>query len=175
MHLLDTDIVFELRNAKAGATDPGPGRLGRRRGAVQPVPLGAQPAGAGDRWPPAPSARTRRRALTSRLAGQPPGPGLRRPHPAGRRRRRAAPRHCAAGRRARRPAGRHGAEHGLTLTTRDTAAFAKVPRLKLFNPWGYKPEALDDEEDWGQVAKAGSQWLRTSSCGADLREFAGGR
>ena len=51
-------------------------------------------------------------------------------------------------------------EHGLTLTTRDPPAFAKVPRLKVFNPWGYKPEALDDEEDWGQVAKSGSQWLR---------------
>ena len=31
---------------------------------------------------------------------------------------------------------------------------------KVFNPVGYKPDTLDDEEDWGQVAKAGSQWLR---------------
>ena len=49
-------------------------------------------------------------------------------------------------------------EHGLTLATRDTAAFARVPRLKLFNPWGYKPE--EQEEDWGEAAKAGAQWLR---------------
>ncbi|WP_066685846.1 PIN domain-containing protein [Caulobacter sp. CCH9-E1] len=51
-------------------------------------------------------------------------------------------------------------EHGLTLATGDTAAFAKVPRLKLLNPWTYKPEAVDEDEDWGQAAKAGAQWLR---------------
>lgn len=51
-------------------------------------------------------------------------------------------------------------EHGMTLATRDAAAFAKVPRLKLFNPWTYKPEAVDEDEDWGQAAKAGAQWLR---------------
>lgn len=51
-------------------------------------------------------------------------------------------------------------EHGMTLATRDQAAFAKVPRLKLFNPWTYKPEVVDEDEDWGQAAKAGAQWLR---------------
>ena len=51
-------------------------------------------------------------------------------------------------------------EHGMTLATRDQAAFARVPRLKLFNPWTYKPEVVDEDEDWGQAAKAGAQWLR---------------
>lgn len=51
-------------------------------------------------------------------------------------------------------------EHGMTLATRDQAAFTKVPRLKLFNPWAYKPEIVDEDEDWGQAAKAGAQWLR---------------
>lgn len=51
-------------------------------------------------------------------------------------------------------------EHGMTLATRDAAAFAKVPRLKLVNPWAYKPETVDEDEDWGQAAKAGAQWLR---------------
>lgn len=51
-------------------------------------------------------------------------------------------------------------EHGMTLATRDSAAFAKVPRLKLLNPWTYKPEIVDEDEDWGQAAKAGAQWLR---------------
>lgn len=51
-------------------------------------------------------------------------------------------------------------EHGMTLATRAPTAFAKVPRLKLFNPWTYKPEAVDEDEDWGQAAKAGAQWLR---------------
>ncbi len=49
-------------------------------------------------------------------------------------------------------------ETGPPHRTRDAAAFAKVPRLKLFNPWGYKPE--EQEEDWGEAAKAGAQWLR---------------
>ncbi|MDR6626029.1 PIN domain-containing protein [Caulobacter segnis] len=51
-------------------------------------------------------------------------------------------------------------EHGLTLATRDLAAFAKVVRLKLLNPWTYKPEVAEEDEDWGQAAKAGAQWLR---------------
>lgn len=51
-------------------------------------------------------------------------------------------------------------EHGMTLATRDLAAFAKVPRLKLLNPWSYKPEVVEEDEDWGQAAKAGAQWLR---------------
>lgn len=51
-------------------------------------------------------------------------------------------------------------EHGMTLATRDLAAFAKVPRLKLLDPWAYKPEVVDEDEDWGQAAKAGAQWLR---------------
>jgi predicted nucleic acid-binding protein len=49
-------------------------------------------------------------------------------------------------------------EHGMTLATRDQTAFAKVPRLKLFDPWAYTP--VDEDEDWGQAAKAGAQWLR---------------
>lgn len=51
-------------------------------------------------------------------------------------------------------------EHGLALVTRDAASFAKVARLKLLDPWAYRPEARDEEEDWGQAAKAGTQWLR---------------
>ncbi|PZR33168.1 PIN domain-containing protein [Caulobacter segnis] len=51
-------------------------------------------------------------------------------------------------------------EHGMTLATREAAAFAKIPRLKLFNPWTYKPEVVDEDEDWGQAAKAGAHWLR---------------
>lgn len=51
-------------------------------------------------------------------------------------------------------------EHGLTLVTRETATFAKVARLKLFDPSSYRPETRDDDEDWGQAAKAGTQWLR---------------
>jgi len=49
-------------------------------------------------------------------------------------------------------------EHGLTLVTRQTAAF-KGARLKLFNPWGYTPEDEDDA-DWRQAARTGPVWLK---------------
>jgi len=49
-------------------------------------------------------------------------------------------------------------EHGLTLVTRQTAAF-KGARLKLFNPWGYTAEDEDDA-DWRQAARTGPVWLK---------------
>ena len=49
-------------------------------------------------------------------------------------------------------------EHGLTLVTRQAAAF-KGTRLKLFNPWGYTPEDEDDA-DWRQAARTGPVWLK---------------
>ena len=49
-------------------------------------------------------------------------------------------------------------EHGLTLVTRQTAAF-KGSRVKLFNPWGYTPEDADDG-DWRQAARTGPAWLK---------------
>lgn len=49
--------------------------------------------------------------------------------------------------------------HGLTLVTRNAAAF-RSSRLKLFNPWGYAPETDEDVADWRQVAKAGPVWLK---------------
>jgi predicted nucleic acid-binding protein len=50
-------------------------------------------------------------------------------------------------------------EHGLTLVTRNTAAF-RVGRVKLFNPWGFTPDAFDEDQDWRQAARAGPQWLK---------------
>ena len=49
-------------------------------------------------------------------------------------------------------------EHGMTLVTRQTAAF-KGGRVKLFNPWGYTPEDEDDA-DWRQAARTGPVWLK---------------
>jgi len=49
-------------------------------------------------------------------------------------------------------------EHGLTLVTRQTAAF-KGARVKLFNPWGYTPEDEDDS-DWRQAARTGPAWIK---------------
>lgn len=159
MYLLDTDIVFELRNAKAGATDPGLAawaaaapkaglfisaltlmeletaavqaeRRDKAAGAVLRAWLDTQVATAFDgRVLPIDAAVVRAR---SRVTLTDARDAL-----------------LAA----------TALEHGLTLITREVAAF-KVNRLKVFNPWGYKPDALDDGEDWGLAAKAGSQWLR---------------
>lgn len=49
--------------------------------------------------------------------------------------------------------------HGLTLVTRNAAAF-RSSRLKLFNPWGYSPESAEDLADWRQVAKGSPVWLK---------------
>ncbi|MFT4076113.1 MAG: type II toxin-antitoxin system VapC family toxin [Asticcacaulis sp.] len=51
--------------------------------------------------------------------------------------------------------------HGLVLVTRNPNPF-KALRTKVFTPWGYTPEAEDAEDaDWQQVARSGSQWLKS--------------
>ncbi len=159
MHLLDTDIVFDLRNAKAGSADPGlaawaagAARSSLFISAVTLLELETLAARA-ERKDKARGLRLRD-WLDQRVA--PAFEGRILPVDAAVVRRRAGV-PLTDSRDALLAA--TALEHGLTLATRDTAAFAKVPRLKLFNPRGYKPEA-DDEEDWGQAAKAGTQWLR---------------
>ncbi|MGZ6041986.1 MAG: PIN domain-containing protein [Asticcacaulis sp.] len=50
--------------------------------------------------------------------------------------------------------------HGLTLVTRNTSAF-KSSRVKLFNPWGYRPdEAAEDNADWREGTRTGPMWFR---------------
>lgn len=49
-------------------------------------------------------------------------------------------------------------EHGLTLATRDVAAF-KGGRVKLLDPWRATPDAHDDD-DWSQAGRTGTQWLK---------------
>jgi predicted nucleic acid-binding protein len=160
MHLLDTDVVFELRNAKAGVTDPGltawaagVARSGLFISALSLLELETLAARA-ERRDKAQGALLRE-WLDNRLA--PAFDGRILPVDAAVVRRRA---HVPLTDSRDALLAATALEHGLTLTTRDKAAFAKVPRLKVFDPWGYKPEALDVEEDWGQVAKASSQWLR---------------
>ncbi len=160
MHLLDTDLVFELRNAKAGATDPGlatwAAKAARTSLFVSALTLlELETAVTRAERQDKPRGAALRDWLDSRV--MPAFDGRILPVDAAVVRRRAHvpladPRDALLAATA--------LEHGLTLTTRDAAAFAKVPRLKVFNPIGYQPDALDDEEDWGQVAKAGSQWLR---------------
>ena len=160
MHLLDTDLVFELRNAKAGATDPGlatwAAKAPRTSLFVSALTLlELETAATRAERKDKPRGAALRDWQDSRV--MPAFDGRILPVDAAVVRRRA---HVPLADSRDALLAATALEHGLTLTTRDTAAFAKVPRLKVFNPIGYKPDALDDEEDWGQVAKAGSQWLR---------------
>lgn len=49
--------------------------------------------------------------------------------------------------------------HGLTLVTRNVAAFRSA-RVKVFNPWGYTPEVEEDSADWQQATQSGPLWLK---------------
>jgi len=50
-------------------------------------------------------------------------------------------------------------EHGLTLVTRNTGAF-KGARVKLFDPRGYTPDAADEDGDWRDAARTGPLWFK---------------
>ncbi|MBL7373054.1 VapC toxin family PIN domain ribonuclease, partial [Escherichia coli] len=50
-------------------------------------------------------------------------------------------------------------EHGLTLVTRNAAAY-RGARLKLFDPRGYTADAAEDEGDWRDAARTGPLWLK---------------
>ena len=50
-------------------------------------------------------------------------------------------------------------EHGLTLVTRNSAAF-RGARLKLLDPKGYQPDNIDEDGDWRAAARNGPLWLR---------------
>jgi predicted nucleic acid-binding protein len=164
MYLLDTDIVFELRNAKSGGTDPGltawAAGVARASLFISAVTLLELETGA---------ARAERKdkaaglALRAWLDGQVASAFEGRILPVDA----AVVRRCGhLPQGAGLPGGGRDAllaatalEHGLTLVTRDVATF-KASRAKLFNPWGYVPDAPGDDEDWGQAAKAGSFWLK---------------
>jgi toxin FitB len=158
MHLLDTDLVFELRNAKAGATDAGLAAwaAGAARSSLFVSALSLleleTAAARAERKDKAQGAQLRD-WLDNRVAPAFEGRILAIDAAVVRRRAQVP---LADSRDALLAA--TALEHGLTLATRDAAAYAKVPRLKVFNPWGYKPAI--EEEDWGEAAKAGAQWLR---------------
>jgi predicted nucleic acid-binding protein len=50
-------------------------------------------------------------------------------------------------------------EHGLTLVTRNIAAF-KAGRVRTFDPWGHMPASSEEDADWRQAARTSSLWLK---------------
>lgn len=159
MYLLDTGIVFELRSARAGQADAGlvawAAGVARERLFLSAISLVELEATA---------ERTARRdkaggaALRTWIDGQvlPAFEGH------------VLPLDTAVARRRGQVAladtrdalfAATALEHGLTLVTRNVAAF-KGARLKLFDPKGYQPDAVDEDGDWRAAARNGPLWLR---------------
>ena len=159
MYLLDTAIVFELRAAKAGRTDAGlaawAAAIPREDMFISALALLELDEDA---------ARTERmdKAAGAALRAWIEGPVMRAfegrilPVDAAVVRRRAQLPYADA---------RDGLlaataiEHGLTLVTRNIAAF-KAGRVRTFNPWGYAPASSEEDADWRQAARTGSLWLK---------------
>lgn len=49
--------------------------------------------------------------------------------------------------------------HHLTLVTRHSAPY-RNGRVKLFNPWGFTPEETPAELDWQDALPSGTHWLK---------------
>ena len=159
MYLLDTGVVLELRKAKAGRTDPGltgwAAGISRQSLFLSTLSLLELETGAAaaERKDKAVGA-----ALRSWIDGQVlpafEGRVLAIDTAVVRRRAQLAYADSRDGLLAA-----TALEHGLTLVTRTPAAF-KAGRVKVFNPWGYAPDAFDEEADWGQAARTGPLWLK---------------
>lgn len=50
-------------------------------------------------------------------------------------------------------------EHGLTLATREVAIF-KAARVKTYDPWRYSAEGKEDPGDWREATRGGPLWLK---------------
>ena len=155
MHLLDTDVVWELRGAKAGRGDPavanwaaGQSRTGLFVSALTLVELAAG-ATQVERTDKAAAAAIRRwidaqvtAAFDGRVLAVDAAVA-----------RRAAGLGYADQRDALMAA--TALEHGLTVATRSPASF-RAGKVRTFNPWGYSPElAAEDETDWRQASRGG--------------------
>jgi predicted nucleic acid-binding protein len=159
MYLLDTRIVVEIGKAKSGGTDPGlaawAAGVDRQRLFVSAIALLELDAAA------AHLARRDRSAggvlqawIDDRVMAAFEGRILPVDAPVARRRAQLAY-----------PDSRNGLlaatalVHGLTLVTRNLAAF-RAGRVRTFDPWGYVPDAGDEDSDWRQAARTGSLWLK---------------
>lgn len=155
MYLLDTDVILELRHAKAAGGDTGlPGwarGIAREHLFISALALTELDAAARQQGDKASAARLQRwiddqvipafdsRVLPVDIAVV--------------RRRRGVT--LADGRDALLAA--TALEQGLTLATRRTAAF-KPARVRLVDPWAYRPV---EDLDWREAARAGGpHWIK---------------
>ena len=159
MYLLDTGVVFELRKARAGGTDAGfanwAASLSRQNLFISAITLleldnGAARVARGDKA----AGLALREWIDTQVLGAFDGRILPVDTAVVRRRSQLAYADARDGLIAA-----TAAEHGLTLATRNPAAF-KAGRIKVLNPWAYKAEAVDEDGDWRQAAKAGPQWIK---------------
>ena len=160
MYLLDTAIVAELRKAKTGQTDPG--LIGWAAGvarqnlfisALSLLELEAGVAQAERRDKPA--AEGLRTWLDNHVPAAFDGRILAVDAAVVKRRGQVAisdPRDALMAATAQ--------VHGLTLVTRNATAF-KSGKVKLFNPWGYRPDAaVEETADWREGTRTGPLWFK---------------
>lgn len=159
MFLLDTPIVFELRNARAGTAEAGltawASGVARERlflSAISLVELETSATEAARRD------KTAGAALRSWIDAQvlPAFEGHVLPLDAAVARRRGQ---LALAETRDALLAATALEHGLTLVTRNTGAFKGV-RVKLFDPRGYTPDAADEDGDWRDAARTGPLWFK---------------
>lgn len=160
MHLLDTDVVWELRGAKAGRADAGLTNwiAGQAHNSLFVSALALAELAAGalqvERTDKAAAAAIRHwieGPVTTAFDG------------------RVVPVDAAVARRAMALGyadlrdglvAATALEHGLTIATRHPAAF-RTGKVKTFNPWGYAPEPVPDDADWRQASRSGPLWLKS--------------
>ena len=159
MYLLDTPVVFELSKARAGRADPSltdwAGEVARERlflSAISLVELENAAARAGRRDKAAGAAL--RAWISDQVVPAFDGHILALDAAVARRRGELA---LADTRDALFAA--TALEHGLTLVTRNLAAF-KGTRVRLFDPSGYRSEDLGDGGDWRTAGQTRPPWLR---------------
>jgi predicted nucleic acid-binding protein len=159
MYLLDTPIVFELRGARAGQAEPGlaawAAGVARERLFLSAVTLVELEAAA---TRTARSDKAAGAALRGWIDNQvvPAFEGHILPLDAAVARRRGQ---LAIAETRDALFAATALEHGLTLVTRNLAAF-KGARVKLFDPRGYQDDGVEEDVDWRAAARNGPLWLR---------------
>ena len=158
MHLLDTDVVWALRDAAAGRADPA---LVAWSASVPPASLFVSVIALMELDGGAARVERRDRAIGAALRNwvdervRPAFAGRVLPIDAA-----VTARFAKLGYSDQRDGllASTALEHGTTLVTRNTRAF-KIGRVRTLNPWTYKPE--NGDISWEEGSLTGSLWLKS--------------